>query len=70
MPVFFVLKFLFDSVLLHKTFFKYAYFVVLIVLFQTMASYSVSDAVATYFLYMTYVHPFIFSLATIIPTAP
>ena len=35
-----------------------------------MASYSVSDAVATYFLYMTYVHPFIFSLATIIPMPP
>lgn len=26
---------------------------------QSMASYSVSDAVATYYLYMTYVHPFI-----------
>ena len=39
-------------------------------LFQTMASYSVSDAVATYYLYMTYVHPFIFSLATIIPMSP
>lgn len=38
--------------------------------FQTMASYSVSDAVATYYLYMTYVHPFIFSLATIIPMSP
>ncbi|EMS53029.1 DNA polymerase epsilon catalytic subunit A [Triticum urartu] len=37
---------------------------------QTMASYSVSDAVATYYLYMTYVHPFIFSLATIIPMSP
>ncbi|KAJ8768060.1 hypothetical protein K2173_021000 [Erythroxylum novogranatense] len=37
---------------------------------QMMASYSVSDAVATYYLYMTYVHPFIFSLATIIPMAP
>lgn len=37
---------------------------------QTMASYSVSDAVATYYLYMTYVHPFIFSLATIIPMPP
>ncbi|PQQ06361.1 DNA polymerase epsilon catalytic subunit A-like [Prunus yedoensis var. nudiflora] len=35
-----------------------------------MASYSVSDAVATYYLYMTYVHPFIFSLATIIPMSP
>ena len=41
-----------------------------LVLFQTMASYSVSDAVATYYLYMTYVHPFIFSLATIIPMPP
>ena len=41
-----------------------AYFV------QTMASYSVSDAVATYYLYMTYVNPFIFSLATIIPMPP
>ena len=28
---------------------------------QAMASYSVSDAVATYYLYMTYIHPFIFS---------
>ncbi|XP_020527261.1 DNA polymerase epsilon catalytic subunit A [Amborella trichopoda] len=37
---------------------------------QTMASYSVSDAVSTYYLYMTYVHPFIFSLATIIPMPP
>ncbi|XP_077235840.1 DNA polymerase epsilon catalytic subunit A-like [Tasmannia lanceolata] len=37
---------------------------------QTMASYSVSDAVATYYLYKTYVHPFIFSLATIIPMPP
>ncbi|KAL5647958.1 hypothetical protein ACJX0J_042313, partial [Zea mays] len=37
---------------------------------QTMASYSVSDAIATYYLYMTYVHPFIFSLATIIPMSP
>lgn len=32
-----------------------------------MASYSVSDAVATYYLYTTYVHNFIFSLCTIIP---
>lgn len=39
-------------------------------LLQMMASYSVSDAVATYYLYMTYVHPFIFSLATIIPMSP
>ncbi|KAL4591685.1 hypothetical protein LXL04_004655 [Taraxacum kok-saghyz] len=37
---------------------------------QMMASYSVSDAVSTYYLYMTYVHPFIFSLATIIPMCP
>ncbi|XP_020214340.1 DNA polymerase epsilon catalytic subunit A isoform X3 [Cajanus cajan] len=37
---------------------------------QMMASYSVSDAVATYYLYTTYVHPFIFSLATIIPMSP
>ena len=28
-----------------------------------MASYSVSDAVATYYLYVTYVHNFIFSLS-------
>ena len=32
-----------------------------------MASYSVSDAVATYYLFMKYVHNFIFSLCTIIP---
>lgn len=37
---------------------------------QHMASYSVSDAVSTYYLYMTYVHPFILSLATIIPMPP
>lgn len=35
-----------------------------------MASYSVSDAVATYYLYDKYVHMFIFSLCTIIPMAP
>ena len=35
-----------------------------------MAAYSVSDAVATFYLYLTYVHPFIFSLATIIPLGP
>lgn len=34
---------------------------------QTLAAYSVSDAVATYYLYQNYVHPFIFSLCTIIP---
>ena len=35
-----------------------------------MATYSVSDAVSTYYLYFTYVHPFIYSLATIIPMCP
>lgn len=35
-----------------------------------MANYSVSDAVATYYLYMKYVHPFIFALCTIIPMDP
>lgn len=34
---------------------------------QTLAEYSVSDAVATYYLYMKYVHPFIFSLCTVVP---
>ena len=37
---------------------------------QAMASYSVSDALSTYYLYMTYIHPFIFSLATVIPLPP
>ncbi len=37
---------------------------------QTLASYSVSDAVATFYLYQNYVHPFIFSLCTIIPMHP
>ncbi|XP_028400533.1 DNA polymerase epsilon catalytic subunit A-like [Dendronephthya gigantea] len=37
---------------------------------QEMANYSVSDAVATYYLYMKYVHPFIFALCTIIPMEP
>ncbi|KAI7906423.1 uncharacterized protein BX663DRAFT_496365 [Cokeromyces recurvatus] len=37
---------------------------------QTLAQYSVSDAVATYYLYMKYVHPFIFSLCNIIPLIP
>ncbi|KAJ8521909.1 hypothetical protein ONZ45_g1426 [Pleurotus djamor] len=37
---------------------------------QVLAQYSVSDAVATYYLYMKYVHPFIFSLCTIIPLKP
>jgi DNA polymerase epsilon subunit 1 len=37
---------------------------------QILAAYSVSDAVATYYLYMKYVHPFIFSLCNIIPLNP
>ncbi|KAG6911037.1 hypothetical protein DXG01_005453 [Tephrocybe rancida] len=37
---------------------------------QVLASYSVSDAVATYYLYMKYVNPFIFSLCNIIPLNP
>jgi len=35
-----------------------------------MAKYSVSDAVATYYLYEKYVHLFIFSLCTLIPMGP
>ena len=35
-----------------------------------MASYSVSDAVATFYLYDQYVHLFIFSLCTLIPMGP
>ncbi|KAJ1920549.1 DNA polymerase epsilon catalytic subunit [Mycoemilia scoparia] len=37
---------------------------------QVLAQYSVSDAVATYYLYMKYVNPFIFSLCNIIPMNP
>ncbi|ORX60308.1 hypothetical protein DM01DRAFT_1300034 [Hesseltinella vesiculosa] len=37
---------------------------------QTLAQYSVSDAVATFYLYMKYVHPFIFSLCNILPLIP
>lgn len=37
---------------------------------QVLAQYSVSDAVATYYLYMKYVHPFVFSLCNIIPLCP
>eukprot|EP00731_Ephydatia_muelleri_P013540 Em0007g850a len=37
---------------------------------QGLSNYSVSDAVATYYLYMQYVHPFIFALCTIIPMEP
>ena len=39
-------------------------------IYQELANYSVSDAVATYYLYMKYVHPFIFALCTIIPMEP
>jgi DNA polymerase epsilon subunit 1 len=34
---------------------------------QILAEYSVSDAVATYFLYKKHIHDFIFALCTIIP---
>lgn len=37
---------------------------------QLLSEYSVSDAVATYYLYFKYVHPFTFSLSTIIPLNP
>ena len=37
---------------------------------KVLASYSVSDAVSTYYLYTKYVHPFIFALCTIIPLSP
>lgn len=37
---------------------------------QDLAEYSVSDSVATYFLYMKMIHDFIFALCTIIPTYP
>jgi len=37
---------------------------------QKMASYSASDAVATFYLYMKYVHPHIFSVSSIIPLPP
>ncbi|CAF1581188.1 unnamed protein product, partial [Didymodactylos carnosus] len=37
---------------------------------QILSNYSVSDAVATYYLYMKYVHTFIFALCTIIPMRP
>ncbi|CAG9565610.1 unnamed protein product [Danaus chrysippus] len=37
---------------------------------QVLSNYSVSDAVATYYLYMKYVQPFIFALCTIIPLEP
>merc|ERR1719258_248400 len=37
---------------------------------QELAAYSVSDAVATYYLYMKYIHDFIFALCSIIPYPP
>lgn len=37
---------------------------------RELANYSVSDAVATYYLYMKYVHPFVFALCTILPLNP
>ncbi|XP_011498886.1 PREDICTED: DNA polymerase epsilon catalytic subunit A, partial [Ceratosolen solmsi marchali] len=37
---------------------------------EIMSNYSVSDAVATFYLYQKYVHPFIFALCTIIPMEP
>lgn len=37
---------------------------------QVLAEYSVSDAVATYYLYHKFVHPFIFSLCKILPLTP
>ncbi|WAR05620.1 DPOE1-like protein, partial [Mya arenaria] len=37
---------------------------------QVLSNYSVSDAVATFYLYQEYVHPFTFALCTIIPMEP
>lgn len=37
---------------------------------EMLANYSVSDAVATFYLYQKYIHPFIFALCTIIPMEP
>ena len=37
---------------------------------QRLAEYSISDAVATFFLYMKHIHGFIFALASIIPMYP
>lgn len=37
---------------------------------QRLAEYSISDSVATFFLYMKHIHGFIFALATIIPMFP
>lgn len=37
---------------------------------QKLAVYSVSDAVATYYLYMKYIHSFVFALCYIVPLPP
>jgi len=37
---------------------------------QRLAEYAVSDAVATFHLYMKHIHGFIFALSTIIPMYP
>jgi DNA polymerase epsilon subunit 1 len=37
---------------------------------QKLCEYSVSDAVATYYLYMKHIHDFIFALCTIVPLTP
>lgn len=37
---------------------------------QTLSNYSVSDAIATFYLYTKYVHPFIFALSTVVPMQP
>lgn len=37
---------------------------------QLLAQYSVSDAVATFYLYKKYIESFIFALCTIIPLPP
>ena len=35
-----------------------------------LAHYAVSDAIATYYLYVKHIHGFIFALSTIIPMTP
>lgn len=37
---------------------------------QKLAEYAISDAVATFFLYMKHIHGFIYALSTIIPMMP
>ena len=37
---------------------------------QELATYSVSDAVGTFYLYQKYIHDFIFALSTVIPGGP